>query len=522
MLELAFVIAVVFVAVTLLRLGCVARLGKGLATVALLLFTGQTVIQFAAYAVAGNGFNEAVFYHLVYGLEGAGIGQFRLVILRAVGVLVLWSSFVWAMLYWKWLDGPVARRFPSNALRTRLFRYAGVVLTFGSVVAHPLMFDAWKTFHPSGKVQPMLDSYVVPSKLKARPELPNFVFLYLESLERTYFDESIFPGVINHLRQWESQSLTFTNVAQTYGTGWTIAGMVATQCGIPLIPKTVDFSMIEEQRPDRNDIRGSLFLPGATCMGDLLQEAGYRTVYMGGASGAFAGKANFYRTHGFHETHDKRDLIGKLPDGARGSWWGLFDDQLYSLVGQRFEELYAAGKPFALVSLTLDTHGGTDHVYSPSCVESPPFARDNLNLRAVACTDQLVNDLIRRIRQIDTRHNTYIVVLSDHLAMENTATALLKQGTRRNLFFINAPDGSLRGINNRAASTLSTGVTILDAAGFDVAALGLGRSLLRSEKTLEERLGEGSYNAIVSWSSEFRKFWDFSRVARRKEREESH
>ena len=44
----------------------------------------------------------------------------------------------------------------------------------------------------------------------------NVVFIYAEGLERTYFDETLFPGLINKLRVLESKGTYFTKPCSTY------------------------------------------------------------------------------------------------------------------------------------------------------------------------------------------------------------------------------------------------------------------------------------------------------------------
>lgn len=63
--------------------------------------------------------------------------------------------------------------------------------------------------------------------------LGNVVFIYAESLERTF--RSI-NGVnyIPNITKISSQGLDFSNIMQIPGMGWTMAGIVNTQCSIPL------------------------------------------------------------------------------------------------------------------------------------------------------------------------------------------------------------------------------------------------------------------------------------------------
>jgi len=76
--------------------------------------------------------------------------------------------------------------------------------------------------------------YYRPPVLKATgAEHPNFVFIFAESFERTYFDEEIFPGLVTELRELETEGVTFTELHTPDGTGFTMGGIVASLCGIP-------------------------------------------------------------------------------------------------------------------------------------------------------------------------------------------------------------------------------------------------------------------------------------------------
>ena len=117
----------------------------------------------------------------------------------------------------------------------------------------------------------------------------NLVFIYAEGLERTWFDERLFPGVMQSLSKLRDLAVDFTNINQMPFTSWTIAGIVASQCGIPLVIASQGNAMSEMD----------MFIPGAVCLGDLLKANGYHSEFYGGADLDFAGKGKFFRTHGF-------------------------------------------------------------------------------------------------------------------------------------------------------------------------------------------------------------------------------
>nr|MCH9659877.1 sulfatase-like hydrolase/transferase [Bacteroidota bacterium] len=258
----------------------------------------------------------------------------------------------------------------------------------------------------------------------------NLVFIYLESLEKVYTDERIFPGLTPNLNKLSQSGLTFNHMVQTEGTGWTIGGMVASQCGTPLL---------YGPGLGNNDILQNGFLNKATCLGDILKLAGYYQVFLGGASAEFAGKGSFLTSHGYDEVKGKKELSPHLEDSSYISGWGLYDDSLFAIAEEKFKQLAQQGQPFNLTLLTLDTHHPIGNA-SRSC---PSYkALDNSILDAVHCSDFLVNQFIEALSTHPAWKNTLIVLFSDHLAMRNIAQDYYPDGYDRQLLFIVLNAGS--------------------------------------------------------------------------------
>ena len=64
----------------------------------------------------------------------------------------------------------------------------------------------------------------------------------------------------------KNQSIDYSNVSQGFGANWTIGGIFASQCGYPL---TVAYNMTGFKTGNQLAMFDE-FLPGATCIGDLL------------------------------------------------------------------------------------------------------------------------------------------------------------------------------------------------------------------------------------------------------------
>ncbi len=279
------------------------------------------------------------------------------------------------------------------------------------------------------------DQPVSRSRLRAAPGR-NVVWIYMESLERIYTDNQIFPGLTPNLNRLRSQGLDFTGMESFPGATYTIAGMFASQCGAPLI--TSPFSAFDAGSGNNNS--EDSFQPDLVCFGDVLHAAGYQQVFMGGAPISFSSKGLFYKLHGYDQALGKNELEadyqGKLPK----SGWGLYDSDLFDLAIKQYKALEKAGKPFNLTVITLDTHPPHGRP-SANCV---PYAESpNSVLQATYCSDSLIARFIKELSNEPKFRDTVVVLMSDHLEMANDADPLYpKSYHRRPLFFVlNAGEG---------------------------------------------------------------------------------
>ena len=260
------------------------------------------------------------------------------------------------------------------------------------------------------------------------PRRRNLVLIYAESLEQTYGDSALFGrDLLADTRRLGG--ISFPSYRGAKGANWTIAGMVATQCGVPL--RT--YAETDVRR------RGSAkaFLPGATCIGELLQAQGYENVFMGGAPLSFAGKGSFLRDHGYAERWGRDEWEDAGATAAEFNEWGLYDDRLYARAKTRLERLHASGRPFNLTLLTLDTHNPHGFL-SPYCKSLGARAFDDI----VACASRQIADFVAFMEQKGYLENTTVVVLGDHLALRNPSFDKLQEaGADRRVFnlFITGP-----------------------------------------------------------------------------------
>lgn len=409
--------------------------------------------------LSGDGFNAATIYHLSSGIQGAGTGDFARPIL---GLVVLLLLSLLPLLRMR-LSRPPPSRHGGGAAAAFLVVFAVAVL--GS----PLAGDTLRLYHASRPVDParVAPEYVMP----ARPlrQQRNIVWIYAESLERTYFDPEAFPGLMPNLSRLASDALDFRGITSPAGSGWTIAGMVSSLCGVPLTTA----------RGDENSMgRMDSFLPGAHCLSDYLKQQGYQMHFSGGADSAFAAKDKFLASHGFDSVKDQRHFRDKGVARRHFSNWGVHDDILLDDVFDDFMQLSAAGQPFMLTALTMDTHHPAGHL-PVSCgdVRYDSEHGDIGLLHALACSDRLISGLVGKILDSDYADDTLIVVASDHLAMPNDLSHVLAGLDRENLLLFLGSGLPPRQLAH-AGSTLDSGATLLQLLDPELQELGFGRSLL--------------------------------------------
>ncbi|MBE9535873.1 MAG: sulfatase-like hydrolase/transferase [Proteobacteria bacterium] len=455
-----------------------------------LVFLILTAFFIVSNYFTGKGIDESVIYHLRYGLSGAGFGEYLLIIIISLVFLVL--AFIASYAIYK----KTGKTKNPEQLKSK--NYLSYLCISAAIFINPASMDIM-VLTSTGDEGSFFEYYQKPQIIK-RPEIKkNFVYIYAESLERTYFDESIFPGLIKNLRDLESNSTYFTNISDVSGSGWTIAGITASQCGIPLVTPSHGNSMAGMDK----------FLKSADCLGDLLKKEGYKLSYLGGASLDFGGKGKFFSTHGFEDVRGLAELSPTMKDKTYQTQWGLYDDSLLSIALDQFNNLSKAKKPFGLFLLTLDTHFPYGHP-SNSCNGITYKDGSNSILNAVACSDDLIGNFVKTIRNSPYAENTEIIIASDHLSMKNTASSLLAKGDRKNLFMVVSPNSIGPHKVDKKGTTLDIAPTLLNILGYD-AKVGLGRNLLGSEASLIDQV-ENINKKIRGWKEALISFWDFPRV----------
>ncbi|MBK0417664.1 sulfatase-like hydrolase/transferase [Leucobacter sp. CSA1] len=236
-------------------------------------------------------------------------------------------------------------------------------------------------------------------------ERKNLVLIYLESMEDAFSDaelmgENLLEPVEEATEGWG----TIPALRQYEGGGWTMSGIVGSQCGVPL--RGAGYTPRE-----RNDIGEGEddYLPGAVCLGDVLDGAGYTSVFMGGAHEQFASKGVYLRNHGYDTVKDANHWIAQ--GETEYSVWGLSDARLMENAKAEVDELHASGRPFNLTLLTLDSHEPA-HLFDhcPQTTEEPLSS-------AIKCSMSEVAGFVEHMESQGYLDDTVVVLVGDHEKM---------------------------------------------------------------------------------------------------------
>jgi phosphoglycerol transferase len=410
---------------------------------------------------------EQISYHMNFGIELMNTVD-PVITRRFIRWCVLAPLIFFALLCYleRRGRGMVAKRsLRCRAILSRVHKWFPTLLVFSATTFWMCDVSAFKYLTSDFGPDYFAANYVPPQSVPLVARKPkNLILIYIESLEQGYADRKVFGhDLLAPLTDLHGTS--FASYEQAPGTGWTIAAIVATQCGLPLERVTL-FD------PNTQGQVINAFLKSAVCLPDLLAQQGYHNVFMGGASTRFAGKDKYLNQHHYHEVYGRDEWLKRGVPQAAMNGWGLYDGDLFSRAKTKLGELSANKQKFNLTLLTVDTHEPKGYM-SASCAQRGLAGFDGV----IACTAAEVADFVRYAKENGYLEDTNIVILGDHLSRKNPLTEQLEQRADRTIFnsFIAADAPT----PNRAQLLhFDLMPTILEFTGFTLAEgrMGLGYS----------------------------------------------
>lgn len=348
--------------------------------------------------------------------------------------------------------------------------------------------------------------YVAPNsvEIKAPDEKQNLIYIYVESLETSLFSENdggnFKKSIIPNLEKIADENINFSSTdklggaTMVSGTTWTIAGIVAQSAGIPLKLATADGNIYW-------DYNGS-YLPGTYTLGDVLKDNGYQNYFLLGSNAGFGGRSLYFSQHGNYQIYDYGYAIrnGWIDDDYE-VWWGYEDSKLYEFAKKQLSNISKNDEPFNFTMLTADTHP-TDGYLDVSCDK----VYDQAYLNSYHCADKMLSEFVDWVQKQDFYKNTTIVIVGDHLTMQNNLKEMFDVSGKRYIYntFINSKMNS-KNTQNRSFTSMDIYPTVLASLGFEIEGnrLGVGTNLFSDKKTLAEEIGINKLDDEISHKSKY-------------------
>lgn len=322
----------------------------------------------------------------------------------------------------------------------------------------------------------------------------NLIILHLESMEKNYADASLVgQNLLPNLSELAKQNISFDNFYQLHHQDYTLAGMLASYCAVPYK------GFRQEGYTAFNN-----FLPDLVCLPQILQQNGYDTYFMKGATLDFSRTGIFFSSHGVEDLVGEDELYQKFglnAQNSKGSSWGVKDSLLYAIAKQRLTEIAKQNKPFLFSLLSLDNHGPNLYI-DEQCLSKFGPERD-----VILCADKMAYDFIDWITKQDFYKNTTVIIAGDHI--KTGSNDLYPEYKNRQIYNV-ILNPAVKNIQPQQHqwTLLDLPPTALQAIGvkFDKGQFGLGRSLFEPYPTLIEQMGRELDNNLQKASKVYESF----------------
>ena len=253
--------------------------------------------------------------------------------------------------------------------------------------------------------------YVDPKNIKYDfKESKNLVLIYMESYENLFSDQNIFnENLIKKITDYKHDSPTFDKFVQTSLTNWTIASIVATQCGLPLKNYGI-FNFGNKKGKHMRQVFGLKdFLPNAFCLGDILKQNNFKNIFVSSPNTTFSGTGKFFFSHGYDEIYGK-EKFDELNIDYKGSSWGggPHDSFLFDFSKKKIIKMLEKNQKFSINILTTDIHEPNGFL-DPDC----EYKINTIN-NIIKCTS---NELLKFLTFLEKNYKDKlnIVIIGDHL-----------------------------------------------------------------------------------------------------------
>lgn len=422
--------------------------------------------------ITGDGFTRSFWLHLQSDLTGATYLPYLLIFFFRSLFFIL--SFV---------IGFVIQKKIFRFLLIKNYYFRMIILIF-VIFFNPASMSLIKSFKMTYGTSGIKNNLNFSDYYKSVNNLPedfinrDLIVISVESLERTFYTNEELKKILDLSLLKRKDLIDFTNINQANGyTDWTIAGLVAANCGLPLV--------------------NYRFYSNFNCLTDLLFKKKYNLMTIQGTLPEFAGNGNFYKIHNVKKIIGLKEIsdhFSKKNKKIVSSRWGVYDHFVLEYASNQIKDLENQNNPYAVWINTVDTHP-PNGLLSNNCKK---ISKDiSLNfLKVVHCTDLYLNNFINQINKYDKKKNNLIIVHSDHLLMHSPITKkyFKDNNKRKNLFLVIDPyKNNGKKEVDISGNTLDIPATISDYLRGDKK-LGLGVSLLSNNDKKIQSLSSSKQN----------------------------
>ena len=425
--------------------------------------------------------NEILFY-VQTNLENAKLSVIIDTIIEALPFALILAIILYLPIS-KIKDIKFKKIYPNKFLIKRRFSYIMIVFLISIIYSLSNIGYIDYLKYRSKHSELFENYYVSDVKLKFPKEKRNLIYIFVESLETTFFSEenggTYEESIIPELEKLSLNNISFSNsdllggAYEVPGTEWSVAGLVSYTSATPILVNQ-----------ERNLYGEDRFLPGLISLGDILKKEGYNLEVMMGSDASFGNRDVYFTSHGNYEIFDIFTAKEKgLLEPDYHEWWGFEDKKLYEFAKEEITRLANEDKPFNFNLITADTHF-TDGYLDESCEVKYDNQYDNV----YNCTSKMLNDFIKWLKKQDFYDNTSIVIVGDHLSMQENH---FDGKTDRYIYntFINS--SVTTDTKNRIFTSMDIFPTVLASMNVKIEGdrIGLGTNLFSTRETIAEELG---------------------------------
>ena len=347
-------------------------------------------------------------------------------------------------------------------------------------------------------------NYVNPKKVKLKfpKNKQNLIYIFVESLESTFFSKK-FGGneeenLLKPITKLMKTGINFSNT-EKYGGAYSVFGTTFTTAG--LTAQTLALPVKMNTKIINNKHIKSSFFKKACGLGNILEKEGYSQFFLIGSDKKFGNRDTLMKNHGKYEIFDyNKAKEEKYIEKDYKKWWGFEDEKLFEIAKKKLLKIQNK-TPFNFTILTTNTHFPGGYIEENYKRKFQDEYSD-----AIYCSCTQIKEFVDWLEKQKFYKNTTIIISGDHLSMDKKHFLNMNKDYKRTVFnlFLNSRTKPIKS-KNRVFTTFDMFPSTLASLGVEIQGdkLGLGTNLFSREKTLAEKYGISFLNKELKKNSLF-------------------